>query len=163
MKELKADYGWELRFCCLNQGSSSGLEDNVSSDGLVDKASLVPASDDVVFSLKKKVKTNRPLGITPAIDKMGLQGETEYDSAFNNLFDSVDMDAFMDIDEEEVKLVVNGNVKKEAQEALRSHWDQSTILGKGVFQEPSVAFCLWLVQCNQRRYPQSPKLSLHFS
>ena len=35
MKELKADYGQELRFRCLNQGSSSGLEDNVSSDGLV--------------------------------------------------------------------------------------------------------------------------------
>ena len=60
MKELKADYGRELRFRCLNQGSSSGLEDNVSSDGLVDEASSVPASDDVVFCPKKKVKTNRP-------------------------------------------------------------------------------------------------------
>ena len=58
MKELKADYGREFR--CLNQGSSSGLEDNVSSDGLVDEASSVPASDDVVFCPKKKVKTNRP-------------------------------------------------------------------------------------------------------
>ena len=93
----------------------------MSSDGLVDEASSVPASDDVVFSPKKKVKTNRPLGITPAIDKMGLQGETEYDSAFNNLFDGVDMDAFMDIDKVEVKLAANGNVKKEAQEVLRSH------------------------------------------
>ena len=93
----------------------------MSSSGLVDEASSVPVSDNVVFSLKKKVKTNRPLGITPAIDKMGLQGETEYDSAFDNLFNGVDMDAFMDIDEEEVKLMVNGNVKKEAQEPLRSH------------------------------------------
>ena len=49
-------------------------------------------------------------------------GETdEYDSAFDNLFNNVDMDAFMDIDEEEVKLMVNGNVKKEAWEVLRSH------------------------------------------
>ena len=49
-------------------------------------------------------------------------GETdEYDSMFDNSFNNVDMDAFMDIDEEEVKLVVNGNVKKEAQEVLRSH------------------------------------------
>ena len=93
----------------------------MSSDGLVDEASSVPASDDVVFSLTKKVKTNRPLGITPSIDKMGLQGETEYDSVFNNSFNGVDMDAFMDIDKEEVKLMVNGNVKKEAQEALRTH------------------------------------------
>ena len=93
----------------------------MSSDGLVDEASLVPASDDVIFSLKKKVKTNRPLGITPAIDKMGIQSETEYDSVFDNSFDSVDMDTFMDIDKEEVKLAANGNVKKEAQGALRSH------------------------------------------
>ena len=49
-------------------------------------------------------------------------GETdEYDSVFDNSFNNVDMDAFMDIDEEEVKLVVNGNVKKEAREALRHH------------------------------------------
>ena len=81
MKELKADYGQELRFRCLNQGSSSGLEDNVYSDGLVDEASSVPVSDDVIFSPKKKVKTNRPLGITPTIDKMGLQGE-EWAHAF---------------------------------------------------------------------------------
>ena len=93
----------------------------MSSDGLVDEASLVPVSDNVVFSPKKKLKTNRPLGITPTIDQMGLQGEIEYDSAFDNSFDGVDMDTFMDIDEEEVKLTVNGNVKKEAQEALRSH------------------------------------------
>ena len=95
MKELKADYGRELRFHCLNQGSSSGLY--VSSDGLVDKASSVPVSDNVIFSPKKKVKTNRPLGITPTIDKIGLQGETEYDSVFDNLFDGIDMDGFMDI------------------------------------------------------------------
>ena len=102
---------------CLNQGSSSGLEDNVSSDGLVDEASSVPASDDVVFSPKKKVKINGSFGIAPAIDKMGLQSETdEYDSAFDNSFDDIDMDAFMDIDEEEVKLAANGNVKKEARE-----------------------------------------------
>ena len=49
-------------------------------------------------------------------------GETdEYDSVFDNSFNNVDMDAFMDIDEEEVKLMVNGNVKKEAREALRHH------------------------------------------
>ena len=93
----------------------------MSSDGLVDKGSSVPVSDDVIFSPKKKVKTNRPLGITPAIDKMGLQGETEYDSMLDNSFNSVDMDTFMDIDKEEVKLTANGNVKKEAREALRSH------------------------------------------
>ena len=121
MRELKADYGQEVRFHCLNQGSSSGLEDNMSSDGLVDKTSLVPVSDDAVFSPKKKMKTNRPLGITPAIDQMGLQGEIEYDSAFDNSFDGVDMDTFMDIDKEEVKLTANGNVKKEAREALRGH------------------------------------------
>ena len=96
------------------QGSSSGLEDNASSDGLLDEVSSVPASDDVVFSPKKKVKTNGSFGTTPAVDKMGLKDETdEYDSAFDS-FDDVDLDAFMDIDEEEVK--PNGNVKKELRE-----------------------------------------------
>ena len=68
------------------------------------------------------MKTNGSFGITPAIDKMGLQSETaKYDSAFNNLFDDVDIDTFMDIDKEEVKFTVNGNVKKEAWKVLRSH------------------------------------------
>lgn len=103
-----------------NKGGSSGVEDNASSDGLVDDASSVPASDDVVFSPKKKVKTSGAFGITPAIDRMGLKddqsGTDEYDSAFDNSFDGVDMDAFMDVDEEEVKPKVNGTTKKEPRE-----------------------------------------------
>lgn len=51
---------------------------------------------------------------------MGLKddqsGTDEYDSAFDNSFDGVDMDAFMDVDDDEVKPKVNGNVKKEPRE-----------------------------------------------
>ena len=46
MKELKPGYGRELggSDSCLKQGSSSGLEDNMSSIGLVDKAVLMSFS-----------------------------------------------------------------------------------------------------------------------
>jgi DNA polymerase alpha subunit A len=67
----------------------------------------VSDSDDLLFSPKKKVKTNGAFGITPAIDKMGRMdmhsGAEDYDSAFDNSFDGVDIDAFMDVDEEDSK------------------------------------------------------------
>lgn len=102
-----------------SKGSTSGLEDNALSDAPIDDASSIPASDDAVFSPKKKVKTTGSFNITPAIDRMGLKddqsGVDEYDSAFDNSFDGFDMDAFMEVDEE-VKPKVNGNVKKEPRE-----------------------------------------------
>jgi DNA polymerase alpha subunit A len=67
----------------------------------------VPDSDDLLFSPKKKVKTSGAFGVTPAIDRMGRMemhsGTEDYDSAFDNSFDGVDIDAFMDLDEVDVK------------------------------------------------------------
>lgn len=97
------------RFSSYRSGksASSGYEDT-SSDGLIDDGPAVPDSDDLLFSPKKKVKTSGAFGITPAIDKMGRMevhgGADDYDSAFDNSFDGVDMDAFMDVDEEDPKL-----------------------------------------------------------
>ena len=74
-------------------------------------------SNNVVFSPQQKVQTSGSFGITPAIDRTGLKdaqsGTDKYDSVFNNLFDGVDMDVFMDLNEEEVNPMANGNVKKE--------------------------------------------------
>jgi DNA polymerase alpha subunit A len=64
----------------------------------------MPDSDDLLFSPKKKVKTSGTFGVTPAINRMGRMdvhsGTEDYDTSFDNSFDGVDMDAFMDVDED---------------------------------------------------------------
>lgn len=97
-----------------SKSGSSGYEENTSSDVPIDDGPSMPESDDMMFSPKKKVKTSGAFGITPAIDKMGrmdVHSGDEYDSAFDNSFDGVDMDAFMDVDDEDVKPTVNDHSK----------------------------------------------------
>jgi DNA polymerase alpha subunit A len=93
------------RFSSYRSGksASSGYEDT-SSDGPINDGPAVPDSDDLLFS-PKKVKTSGASGITPAIDKLGRMEvhSRADDSAFDNSFDDVDMDAFMDVDEEDLK------------------------------------------------------------
>jgi DNA polymerase alpha subunit A len=84
------------------KSASSGYED-ASSDGPIDDGPAVPDSDDLAFSPKKRVKTAGTFGVTPAIDRMERMdvhsGTDDYDS-FDNSFDGVDMDAFMDVDDD---------------------------------------------------------------
>ena len=88
------------------KSGSSGYEDT-SSDVPFDDGPALPYSDDPIFSPKKKVKTSGAFGIIPTIDKMGrmdVHGGTEdYDASFDDGFDGIDMDAFMDVDEEDLK------------------------------------------------------------
>jgi len=89
------------RFSSYRSGksASSGYEDT-SSDGPIDDGPAVPDSDDLLFSPKKKAKMSGAFGITPAIDKMGRMEvhSGADDFAFDNSFDNVDMDAFVDVD-----------------------------------------------------------------
>lgn len=105
------------RFSSYRGKSTSSAYDDTSSDGFIDDGLAVPESDDILTSPKKKVKTDGAFGITPAIDKMGRMdvhsGAEDYDDAFfDNSFDGVDIDAFMDVDDEDIKPQVNGHAKK---------------------------------------------------
>lgn len=107
------------------KSASSDIE-GASSDGMFDDAR--PSGDEDFFSPKKKVKMEN-YAITPAIDKMGRldvdSGPEDYDAAFDNSFDDVDMDAFMDDDDLDIKpkkeapapklpqIPANGTAKKE--------------------------------------------------
>ena len=89
-----------------NKSGSSGYEDT-SSDGPIDDGPTVPDSDDPIFSPKKKAKTSGGYAVTPAIDRMGRMevhsGTEGYDASFDNSFDGVDMDAFMEVDDDDLK------------------------------------------------------------
>lgn len=70
---------------------------DTSSDGLIDDdATGVPSSDDLYMSPKKRVKVADNGAMTPAAERLAQLDVDDYDSAF----DDVDMDAFMDVDEE---------------------------------------------------------------
>ncbi|OBZ73520.1 hypothetical protein A0H81_05941 [Grifola frondosa] len=82
-------------------GYRGGLPDaDTSSDGLVDDA-VGPSSDDFVFSPKKKLKTEAA-GLTPAIKRLGKLGVQSGPDEYDSSFDDIDMDAFMDVDEDEI-------------------------------------------------------------
>lgn len=118
--------------------SASSDFEGASSDGMVDEAGpSVPGNDDF-FSPKKKVKTEN-YAISPAIDRMGRlgvdSGPEDYDASFDTSFDDVDMNAFMDVDDMDVKpkkefttalanksliMPTNGTAKKE--EAGNPSW-----------------------------------------
>ena len=85
--------------------SSSYDAGDPSSDGPWDDelGTGPPSSDDFIMSPTKKVKMDES-GLTPAIDKIARlgvhSGNDDYDSSFNGSFDDLDMDAFMDVDED---------------------------------------------------------------
>ncbi|KAI0630777.1 hypothetical protein C8Q77DRAFT_225853 [Trametes polyzona] len=79
-----------------------GSDPDLSSDGFYDDGVGASSGDDLVLSPKKKARTEAP-GITPAIERMGkleVQSGTEDG---DTSFDDIDMDAFMEIDEDELE------------------------------------------------------------
>ena len=79
-------------------GGYSSADPDLSSDGPLDDGTGFSSGDDAFMSPKKKLKTETP-GITPAIERMGkLDVESGTDTDFSNL----DMDAFMDVDDDEL-------------------------------------------------------------
>ncbi|KAF7983750.1 hypothetical protein HWV62_19727 [Athelia sp. TMB] len=86
--------------------SASSDFEGASSDGVIDDVGPSTHGNDDFFSPKKKVKTEN-YAITPAIDKMGRldvdSGPEDYDVPYDNSFDDVDMNAFMDVDDIDVK------------------------------------------------------------
>ncbi|PSS35342.1 hypothetical protein PHLCEN_2v1679 [Hermanssonia centrifuga] len=85
---------------------SSYAEGDMSSDGFLDTGMPSgPSSDDdfAVLSPKKKLKTE-DAGMTPAIHRLGINRMDGNSSAGESMadtsFDDMDMDAFMDVDED---------------------------------------------------------------
>lgn len=78
---------------------------DMSSDGPMDDFP-VPSSDDLFLSPKKKMKVNDGV-VTPAIDRLAHldvhSNSSDFDVALDASFDDFDMDAFMDIDDVDVK------------------------------------------------------------
>jgi DNA polymerase alpha subunit A len=90
------------------QRSSSYDIDIPSSDGPWDDDGIgtgPPSSDDLVMSPAKKVKID-PSGLSPAVDKiahLNVRGRSDdYDSSIDSSFDDIDMDAFMDVDNDDL-------------------------------------------------------------
>jgi DNA polymerase alpha subunit A len=86
---------------------------NYSSDGLMDEVAFnLPSSDfednfSTIMSPKKKPRTTSGAGITPAIDRMCKLGvhsgsEDGFDNSMD--FEDMDMNAFMDVDDEDLDI-----------------------------------------------------------
>lgn len=73
-----------------------------SSDGPYDDGVGASSGDDYFLSPKKKPRTEAP-GITPAIERMGKLGVESGPEDADSSFDDIDMDAFMEIDEDELE------------------------------------------------------------
>lgn len=74
---------------------------DTSSDGLGDDSFVLPPSDDLYLSPKKKAKVTSSGDMTPATARLAqLEVNSDYDPATDESFDDLDMDAFMDVDEE---------------------------------------------------------------
>ncbi|OJT03335.1 DNA polymerase alpha catalytic subunit [Trametes pubescens] len=73
-----------------------------SSDGPYDDGVGASSGDDYFLSPKKKPRTEAP-GITPAIERMGKLGVESGGEDADSSFDDIDMDAFMEIDEDELE------------------------------------------------------------
>ncbi|EIW58350.1 DNA-directed DNA polymerase alpha catalytic subunit POL1 [Trametes versicolor FP-101664 SS1] len=73
-----------------------------SSDGPYDDGVGASSGDDYFLSPKKKPRTEAP-GITPAIERMGKLGVESGGEDADASFDDIDMDAFMEIDEDELE------------------------------------------------------------
>ncbi|KAG5643370.1 hypothetical protein DXG03_001018 [Asterophora parasitica] len=86
---------------------------DASSDGVLDDGVPEPPSDDLYMSPKKKVRITSSGGATPAIDRFAKL-EVTSDYASDMSFDDLDMDAFMDVDDDESE--VKPSVKVEARD-----------------------------------------------
>jgi DNA polymerase alpha subunit A len=76
---------------------------DTSSDGPLDDGLAEPLSDDLFMSPKKKAKMSSNGDMTPATERLAqLDVHSDYDSAADMSFDDLDMDAFMDVDDEEI-------------------------------------------------------------
>jgi DNA polymerase alpha subunit A len=79
------------------------LYGDTSSDGPLDDGLADPSSDDLFMSPKKKAKMTSDGDMTPATERLAqLEVHSDYDSAADMSFDDMDMDAFMEVDDEEI-------------------------------------------------------------
>ncbi|KAG6847687.1 hypothetical protein H0H93_006564, partial [Arthromyces matolae] len=76
---------------------------DMSSDGFLDDNGSEPPSDDLFMSPKKKARVTSSGGTTPAIERLAsLEVASDWDPASDASFEDVDMNAFMDIDDEDL-------------------------------------------------------------
>ncbi|KAF8064215.1 DNA polymerase family B-domain-containing protein [Lyophyllum atratum] len=77
---------------------------DISSDGLLDDGIPEPPSDDLYMSPKKKPRVTGSGGTTPALSRFAqLEVNSDYDPQSDMSFDDLDMDAFMDVDDDDLK------------------------------------------------------------
>lgn len=76
---------------------------DASSDGPLDDGLAELSSEDLFMSPKKKAKMTSNGNMTPATERLAqLEVHSDYDSAADMSFDDIDMDAFMDMDDEDI-------------------------------------------------------------
>ena len=74
-----------------------------SSDGPLDDGLAIDSGDDLYISPKKKTKVTSNGDLTPATERLAqLEVHSDYDSAADMSFDDLDIDAFMDVDDDEI-------------------------------------------------------------
>jgi DNA polymerase alpha subunit A len=79
------------------------LYGDTSSDGPLDSGLPDPSSDDLLMSHTKKAKMTTDGNMTPATKRLAqLEVHSDYDFAADMSFDNMDMEAFMDLDDEEI-------------------------------------------------------------
>ncbi|KAG6831739.1 hypothetical protein H0H87_004008 [Tephrocybe sp. NHM501043] len=85
------------------------------SDGFLDDGVFEPPPSDDYMSPKKKIRVTSSGATTPAIERLAqLEVNSDYGTLSDASFEDVDMDAFMDIDDED--LDVKPSVKAEPKE-----------------------------------------------
>ena len=95
-------------------GSGYGYSSADSSDVPYLDEGAGPSSGDDCFSPKKKARTEAP-GIAPAIERMGKLGVESGTEDADSSFDDVDMDAFMDIDDDELDLKPKSKIEVDSE------------------------------------------------
>ncbi|KAG6887799.1 hypothetical protein C0995_012659 [Termitomyces sp. Mi166 len=108
---------------------------DTSSDGYLDDGIPEPPSDDYYVSPKKRVRVTSSGGTTPAIERLAsLEVASDWDPVSDTSFEDVDMDAFMDVDDED--LDVKPSIKAESKEIRLN--------GKSIFAADIDAKPSWL-------------------
>ncbi|KAH9849847.1 hypothetical protein C2E23DRAFT_887828 [Lenzites betulinus] len=82
--------------------SYTGTDPDTSSDGFYDDGVAASSGDDLILSPKKKPRTEAA-GITPAIERMGKLGVESGTEDADSSFDDIDMEAFMEIDDDDLE------------------------------------------------------------
>ncbi|KAF8624027.1 hypothetical protein AX17_007233 [Amanita inopinata Kibby_2008] len=87
------------------------------ADRSSDIEDFIPSGDDFTFSPKKKARVNSGL-TTPTTERLAqLDFSSSSEVAFDDAFDDIDMDAFMEVDEDLIKPDIKPNLDEKSEPA----------------------------------------------